>query len=607
MKKLFGVLAIVLVINSAFAQEENADAVFLKITKEYKLNEDGSTEFSYSKQLKLLTYYSFHRLYGETFIVYNPDFQELKINKSFTTMADGKVVKSPDNAFNKVLPRFAANIPAHNNLREMVVTHTGLERNAVINLDYTIKNSKEFLPALMGNDILEESSPVKEMIIKVKIPKNHELHYKTFNINTVPVITSENNMQVFTWTFKNLPASSKESFGDQNNLFTPRLEFSSAIDLHRVYDWFVNQPAFYYKVGKQMAETVENIVAEEKDQMKIILKLQELVVNNLKYYHIPLVYNGYHCRTPIETWKSNGGTQLEKSILLTALLRKANINANPVAVIPSKFYAKEIGNLLIFDKFLVQVNPKNYVQLYLSATHIDNQNLKFNLSGNTILLLDYAIESLKTYEVKGGKNEIYFGCGYVIQNPEKIVGTTEIELSGNLNPYLQFLKDSANAKSYLTNGISSKDIKSFQINKLNEYKSEIHYNIEKEDPFEKQDNYLFWNLPVVKNGLDSWHINLLTKKRISPLEIPSTIKETYNYTIVLPENMELVNPEANTEIKNEVGNISIKVQKIKDEILIKRSIYLPEKIIDVNNYKAFKEIINLWQNKKYKEIVFKVK
>ncbi|MCK4408026.1 MAG: DUF3857 domain-containing protein [Bacteroidales bacterium] len=607
MKKIFWILAIVLIINSAFAQEENADAVFLKITKEYRLNEDGSIEFSYSKQLKLLTYYSFHRLYGETFIVYNPDFQELKINKAFIIMADGKVVKTPDNAFNEVLPRFAANIPAYNNLREMVVTHTGLERNAVINLDYTIKNSKEFLPALMGDEILEESSPVKEMIIKVKIPNNHELHYKIFNIRTAPVITSENNMQVFTWIFKNLHARSKESFREQNNLFTPRLEFSSAIDLHRVYDWFVNQPAFYYKVGKQMAETVDNIVAEEKDQMKIILKLQKLVVNNLKYYHIPLVYTGYRCRTAEEIWKSNGGTQLDKSILLTALLRQANINANPVVVIPSKFYEKEIGNLLMFDKFLVQVNPKKYGQLYLSATHVDNQNLKFNLSGNKILLLDYAIESLKTYEEKGGKNEIYFGCGYVIQNPEKLVGTTEIELSGNLNPYLQFFKDSTNAKTYITNGISSKDIKNFQINKLNEYKSEIHYDIEKEDPFVKQDNYLFWNLPVVKNGINSWHINLLTKKRISPLEIPSTIKETYNYTIVLPENMELVNPEANIEIKNEVGNIFIKVQRTNDEILIKRSIYLPEKIIDVNNYKAFKEILNLWQNKKYKEIVFKMK
>ena len=607
MKKIFWILAIVLIINSAFAQEENADAVFLKITKEYRLNEDGSTELFYSKKLKLLTYYSFHRLYGETFIVYNPDFQELKINKSFTTMADGKVIKSPDNAFNKVLPRFAANIPAYNNLREMVVTHTGLERNAVINLDYTIENSKEFLPALMGDEILEESSPVKEMIIKVKIPKNHELHYKIFNIRTAPEITYENNMQVFTWIFKNLHARSKESHKEYDNLSVPRLEFSSAIDLHRSYDWFVNQPAFYYKVGKQMAETVDNIVAEEKDQMKIVLKLQELVVNNLKYYHIPPAYIGYRCRTPIETWKNNGGTQLEKSILFTALLRQANINANPVVVIPSKFYDEEIGNLLMFDKFLVQVNPKKYGQLYLSATNIDNQNLKFNLSGNKILLLDYAIESLKTYEEKVGKNEIYFGCGFVIQNPKKLVGTIQIELFRNFNPYLQFLKDSTSAKAFIRNGISSNDIKNYKIKRLNEFKSEIHYDIEKENPFEKQGDYLFWNLPVVKNGIDSWHINLLTKKRISPLEIPSTIKETYNYTIVLPENIDLVNPEADIEIKNEVGNITIKVQKINDEILIKRSIYLPENIIDVNNYKAFKEIMNLWQNKKYKEIVFKVK
>ena len=56
--------------NVSFAQDDTSDAIYLKQMKEYQLNEDGSSDFRLSKQLKLLTYYSFHRLYGESFVEY---------------------------------------------------------------------------------------------------------------------------------------------------------------------------------------------------------------------------------------------------------------------------------------------------------------------------------------------------------------------------------------------------------------------------------------------------------------------------------------------------------------------------------------------------------
>ena len=62
-----------------FSQNENADAIFEKFIKEFTLEADGSTSYREYKQLKLITQFSFNRLYGETFIIYNPEFQNLKI------------------------------------------------------------------------------------------------------------------------------------------------------------------------------------------------------------------------------------------------------------------------------------------------------------------------------------------------------------------------------------------------------------------------------------------------------------------------------------------------------------------------------------------------
>ena len=91
---------------------EEGDAVYKKIVHEYTLNPDGSNEYREYKEIKLLSHLSFHRMYGETFIIFDPAYQELEINEAYTIMADGQRVDVPDNAFNEVLPRAASHAPA---------------------------------------------------------------------------------------------------------------------------------------------------------------------------------------------------------------------------------------------------------------------------------------------------------------------------------------------------------------------------------------------------------------------------------------------------------------------------------------------------------------
>jgi len=112
--KIFFLTLILFAGLTTLAQEVKSDAVYQEQTKEYTLNKDGSWTYHYSHKLLINTYLAFHSLYGEDFIVYDPAFQKLKINRSITTMANGKQVPSPDNALNELLPGFAANVPAWN-------------------------------------------------------------------------------------------------------------------------------------------------------------------------------------------------------------------------------------------------------------------------------------------------------------------------------------------------------------------------------------------------------------------------------------------------------------------------------------------------------------
>ena len=109
--KLILLLSLLAMTVTSFAASE---AEYGKVSKAWTLHADGSQEYRSSMELTLFTHTAMNSTYGESFIVYNPDFQTLKIHSSYTRQKDGTIVKTPDNAFVEVLPRFAADAPAYN-------------------------------------------------------------------------------------------------------------------------------------------------------------------------------------------------------------------------------------------------------------------------------------------------------------------------------------------------------------------------------------------------------------------------------------------------------------------------------------------------------------
>ncbi len=605
MKKFIIAIFCISITVTSFSQNNNADAVYLEILKEYTLNENGSIDFHYSKELKLLTHFSFHRLYGEIFIIYNTDFQDIKINSCYTIMADGKKITTPDNAFNEVLPRFSTNAPAYNNLRELVVTHTGLEQNSIINLDYTLNSKKGYYSNLMGMEVLSETSPVNKLVVKVNIPDSKVLNYELLNFISNPIIENKNGKKSYTWTFDSIPANSKDYYQESNHESVPRLIFSTANDLHSAYDNFINQDAFVFNTNESMDKYVDDIVTNEADKLTTALKLQQLVCNNLSTLNIPLKYTGFKCRTAIETWNSNMGTHLEKAILLTTLLHKANIYSEVVTIIPDKYFNKEIGNILTFNSFLVRIKLKKYGVIYISPTHINKQNLMFALEGKTVLLLDKNIESLKVFQDKPVTNKIFMSGDFVFQNTENLTGKINLELKGEPNQYFTLYNDSSKITSTIKGIGSSKNFTSSKIVKLTQEICKAQLEFEKEDPFVHNSNYLSFTLPYVSNGIESWHINQLPTERSAPLELPQNIHERYEYAIVTPEDFKLVSNLKNIEIKNNVGYLLIEFVKTANELIVTREIEFKEKIIEINDYDEFREIMNTWNNNNYKKLIFK--
>jgi hypothetical protein len=587
------------------AQEPSRDAEFIKVIKEYRLNDDGSTETHFIKELKILTHFAFHSLYGETFVVYDPRYQKLTINEAYTLMADGKKVLTPSNAFNEVLPRYASNFTVANPLREMVITHTGLEVGATIYLDYTIATVPDYFPALMAKEILVASSPIDEQMVTVDIPYDSELYYKVLHLRTGPEIFQENGRKRYVWTFSHLAARSMEPFQPLDVEYLPTLIFSTGHNFEEIFTSWTSQEAFQWNVNNEMKERVAKIKSLQADPFRQALDIRKLVIDEFNLFDVPLEYMGYRVRPAEETWNSNGGTEAEKSVLLCALLKEAGIPAILVAAIPEGLMDQSIGCLGILKNFLVQVSTKEYGSVFLSAVRLDDQNLMAELSGHSLVPIEPGAESLALIDIPVQTGIAVAEFQLKTDTATRLTGVISAELKGVMNPFSAIQKDNSSIKDMWTSFASSGHVQPDEIVISTPGQSCLTWKINCATAFKQQDEYLFLELPALKSGFNSWQMNYLSSSRTAPAKIPYPLEESYSISLELPGNLTLVTPPGISAITNQAGSVTMEVTSRKRSVFISRKLKLTLQQIPVQHYEEFRLLMNEWNDMNNRRLVFK--
>jgi hypothetical protein len=315
-KTVFALLSGLMIATGLFAQKTEGE--FISLREKYTIGDDGSVVYKYHKELKVNTFYSIHNLYGETFIVYNPDYQTLTIDGCHTVQADKTMVPLPPNALNEVLPSAAADAPAYNHLKEMVVTHTGLEPGAVISLDYTITTK----PGFPGSgDIFRsfnEVSPVRDYTLVIEVPAGKEL---VVSQSLGAKMTKSADGREYTFKASGIPAR-------LNEIYAP------VDDVPYIYA-SVNPgegAAAVFNLPKEDMSTLASKICEGKtgDTEKMDA-ISMWVAQNLGFCALPLNQAG-KVRKPSEVVASAYGTFEEKAALMLSLASAVGVKAEPVAL-----------------------------------------------------------------------------------------------------------------------------------------------------------------------------------------------------------------------------------------------------------------------------------
>ena len=627
MKK--NIILIAIIFFSAFSFAQETDAVYKNITKEYNMLTDGSLEFRCQKSLKLNTHYAFNRMFGETFIVYNPDFQKLVIHDSYTIMANGKKVETPDNAFNEVLPRAAASYPAYNQMREMVVTHTALEVGATIYLDYSIISKPSFIKELMGTVILQERVPVEQYTISLKVPARRGLKYHFYNTDTQPKESNDGTYRYYKWSFNNLEAQSYEQHSPNPILTAPALQFTTATDIEAVYNEFITQKAFQDEEIPELQQLIDETRKTSFSELEMASTLQNYILNNIATKHIPLYWHNYQLQTPKQVWDANVGSSFEKNVLLFKALQMAGLQVNLVFPYSLTLYKEQQFSLYDMSEFIVYIMFKDGNRQLLSASNPYSKNMKQGYTG--YVLVDFLKPILKRGRFNSvgiyGHPAIQLSAKLTIDPTNQIVGNIDLKLSGAILDYIQMAQDTQRVKSYFSASLPfDKEQEATAVFSFPQ-PSEFHIPIKGDANLKEQENYFFWSIPHITKGIATEHFNLLPTQRDFPMVVPA-INEEYEYQIMLPKSVNWVGKEIHISYQESFGNMTIDVAMKDGYLLVKKhlqifpgsykiraeksamnveraEVKIDQRNLNTKEYGQFRKMMIDWNAENTNELVFK--
>lgn len=373
-----------------------SEAEFRKLSKTYTLRADGSQEVRVQKELTLFTHAAMNSLYGETFIVYDPDFQKLEIHESYTRQKDGTVIKTPANALVEVLPSAAANAPAYNRMKEMVVVHTGLELGATIVLDYSIVSKAGYLPALDVCCPVKELSPIKEYTFQLNVPADKTVHYELLNASAQPAMAQKDGMKSFTWTLKDVKPRPYAYPSARGSMGQVQMAASGMMPVFIASTWANYSEAL--KSLKAQFQTGDRAVVEAKlaELTQGIKNNPQAVRNAIASYMtgmyqlgrcgVSLQEAGYRLRPASEIIRSAYGTQAELVNLDVALQQAAGLEAEVAvcALHPSEAANQGLSTIvslvaqskLMPEKVTLNGTDEAALQSFMTVTNLEGKPLK---------------------------------------------------------------------------------------------------------------------------------------------------------------------------------------------------------------------------------------
>lgn len=202
------------------------------------------------------------------------------------------------------------------------------QAGAIIELTFrTDRHAQLGEPAFYEEIELQQSVPVLQSRVKLKVPKNQKFKFQLKNIEGASLVSETEHSKVWTWDFSNLKPFEPLPLDPPRRDCVAWLGVSSLNSWDDFIAWFrrvSNQSDTIGAGVKQKASEISEANPERRDKIKAAFEF----VSSFRYIAIEFGIHGFRPRSPEEVLHNHYGDCKDKANLLVALLRSMDIPAD---------------------------------------------------------------------------------------------------------------------------------------------------------------------------------------------------------------------------------------------------------------------------------------
>lgn len=317
-------------------QYPQAGAVVLYSQEDIVIQQDNTMEFVQHHLIKILN--DRGKRHAEIEIGYDSTYDKVEIDFARTIKPNGQVISIGAKHIRDV-SRYL-NYPLYSNARVMIISMPEVSNGAFV--EYQVRLRRGKLVAEKQFDTLytlQSLDPIAYAQFTVTMPKGRTLHqrilneqYNTAQAHLKPKVTSQEDRDVYTWEFHDIPQIIPEPAMPPFREITPVILLSTFSSWDEIYQWWWPLVQDKIEADDQMREKIKKLTEGKVSLKEKARAIYNFTARELRYVAIEYGQAGYEPHRASEIFRNKYGDCKDKSVLLISMLKEIGIPAYPVLI-----------------------------------------------------------------------------------------------------------------------------------------------------------------------------------------------------------------------------------------------------------------------------------
>lgn len=203
---------------------------------------------------------------------------------------------------------------------------------------------------------LDREYPIGKLSVRIQHPVSRELRHKQLRSDRTVTEMTDGKVKTLSLTAETLPPVRLEEGAPSWSWAFPWFQVSEYASWEDVNAW----ARTLYSVPKDLSPEIEAVLdrihSEAKDPQERVMKALEWVQNEIRYYSVSVGTSSHRPNPPNLTASQRFGDCKDKSVLLSAMLQRLGVKADPVLVsyLARRGLADALPTPRLFDHVIVR-------------------------------------------------------------------------------------------------------------------------------------------------------------------------------------------------------------------------------------------------------------